>query len=479
MTTHAAIYVRISSDPEGLRAGVDRQAHECRELCERRGWEVVRTYEDNDASAYSGRRRPGYEQLLADVQSGAVGVVVAWASDRLYREMRDLEGFIEVVDRAGAAVATVAGGDLDLTTSEGRLSARIHGAVARQESERKAERLRSWAADRARQGLRHGGARPFGYDVEGKGNLRSHPVEGPLVAEAATDVLLGEPVRTIAGRWNAAGITTVRGRPWGVNSLKRVLTSPRIAGLREHQPRASHEPKGTDLRRLGELTEAAWEPLVTRATWEAVRAVILDSKTPRGAPARVSLLAGLATCGVCGSLLKTGRRPNGARTYVCAGVAGISRRGEGHVARIAEPLEALVIENLPEGPWRLDGRPQAPDLVKLEELGAEASRQRLRLGRIAEAYEAGDYSLSEYRSRKADADSRLRAAEKSIAELRPRTLAIDADEAWAQMTFDRRRALLAELFDEVRVMPTVQGRKGFDRRAVELYTKGGDRLIVF
>src|SRR4051794_8199741 len=50
----AAIYVRISDDPTGLRAGVERQLADSLTLAEREAWQVVGTYEDNDRSAYSG-----------------------------------------------------------------------------------------------------------------------------------------------------------------------------------------------------------------------------------------------------------------------------------------------------------------------------------------------------------------------------------------------------------------------------------------
>src|SRR5450759_2307721 len=40
MPTAAAIYARISSDPEGDMLGVTRQVTDCRALAERRGWRV-------------------------------------------------------------------------------------------------------------------------------------------------------------------------------------------------------------------------------------------------------------------------------------------------------------------------------------------------------------------------------------------------------------------------------------------------------
>jgi site-specific DNA recombinase len=57
--------------------GVDRQREECAALATARGWRVVATVVDNDVSAYSGKRRPGYLALLEAIEAGRVDVVVA------------------------------------------------------------------------------------------------------------------------------------------------------------------------------------------------------------------------------------------------------------------------------------------------------------------------------------------------------------------------------------------------------------------
>lgn len=40
---------------------------------------------DNDLSAHSGKRRPGYEKLLAQIRDGETDAVLAWHTDRLHR----------------------------------------------------------------------------------------------------------------------------------------------------------------------------------------------------------------------------------------------------------------------------------------------------------------------------------------------------------------------------------------------------------
>lgn len=74
----AGIYTRISWDPDGQRAGVERQRVDCEALCADRGWEIAQYFEDNDRLAYSGKGRPAYERLLAAVNESRVDAVVTW-----------------------------------------------------------------------------------------------------------------------------------------------------------------------------------------------------------------------------------------------------------------------------------------------------------------------------------------------------------------------------------------------------------------
>ncbi|MCA1701972.1 MAG: recombinase family protein [Actinobacteria bacterium] len=50
MPSKSAIYVRISSDPRGLRAGIERQEEDCRALAASKGWGISEVYVDNDVS---------------------------------------------------------------------------------------------------------------------------------------------------------------------------------------------------------------------------------------------------------------------------------------------------------------------------------------------------------------------------------------------------------------------------------------------
>src|SRR5206468_10801675 len=119
MTRLAAIYVRISRDREGVRAGVRRQREDCERLCRDRGWEIVEVFEDDDRSAFLSKPRPAYLAMLDALKAGTVNTVVAWHPDRLHRSPTELEDFITVIELTRAEVETVQAGELDLATVAG------------------------------------------------------------------------------------------------------------------------------------------------------------------------------------------------------------------------------------------------------------------------------------------------------------------------------------------------------------------------
>ena len=68
---------------------------DCELLCAQRGWDVVAVLVDNDMSATSGKRRPGFEEALRLLADGTVDVLVSWHLDRLQRTPKDLERLLD------------------------------------------------------------------------------------------------------------------------------------------------------------------------------------------------------------------------------------------------------------------------------------------------------------------------------------------------------------------------------------------------
>ncbi|HEU5405534.1 MAG TPA: recombinase family protein, partial [Gaiellaceae bacterium] len=177
---------------------------DCARLAERKGWRVVEQYVDDDVSAWSGKRRPEYARLLADLQAGSINGLLVYDLDRLHRQPSELESFIDLCQRLGLTNVASVSGEIDLTTADGQFQARILGAVAKKSSDDTSRRIRRKHLEIAAEGrVSGGGSRPYGYEAD-KVTLR--PAEAAVVAECAKRLLAGEPVRSIAQDLNERAI---------------------------------------------------------------------------------------------------------------------------------------------------------------------------------------------------------------------------------------------------------------------------------
>src|SRR5450759_1156591 len=142
--TSATIYVRQSLDKAGEGAAVSRQLSACRELCDAKGWTVAQVLTDNDISATTGKRRPGFETLLTSNPRR----IVVWHVDRLVRLSKELERVIDL----GVNVYAVKSGHIDLSNPAGRAVAKTITAWAQYEGEQKATRQVASNIQRAQRG---------------------------------------------------------------------------------------------------------------------------------------------------------------------------------------------------------------------------------------------------------------------------------------------------------------------------------------
>src|SRR5680860_1072592 len=115
----AAVYARISSDVSGEKLGVTRQLEDFRNLAKDRGWVIGEEYVDNDVSAYSGKPRPAYARMIADLQAGTRDAVIVYNLDRLHRRPIELENFVALCERAGVANVATVTADIDLGNDDG------------------------------------------------------------------------------------------------------------------------------------------------------------------------------------------------------------------------------------------------------------------------------------------------------------------------------------------------------------------------
>lgn len=446
----AGIYARISSDPDDTRLGVARQESDCRELVARKGWDLAETFVDNDYSAASTKRRPAYARLLVAVEANELDAVAVWDLDRLHRRPIELEEFFATCDAAGLSKLATVGGDVDLSTGEGVLVARIKGAVAAEEVRKLRARVVRKHAELATAGkLSGGGHRPFGYEAD---RLTVRESEAEEIRAAVMSALAGESLRGITQDWRRRGIATVRGAVWSPTTVRRLLCSGRISGQREHH---------------GEIVgEAVWPSIITPTESARLRAMF-DRPSSTGTP-RSYLLSGLVWCGDCGQRMSTRPTAKGRHRYLCVA----DRGGCGHRGIDATGLEALVVEAVT---IRLDtpALRAAMEAAPEEDVdGTELVTLEGRLDELAQMFAAGEIGRREWLGARSGVEDRLQALRGRMAR-RDHTEALSGLSdglrgSWETMSFDRRRAVVAAVVERITIGPAIPGRNRFDADRVDV-----------
>ncbi|SFU07178.1 Recombinase [Geodermatophilus amargosae] len=429
---------------------------DCADVVARHGWRLVGTYVDNDVSAYSGKPRPQYTALMEAVGTGQVDVIVAWDPDRLHRSPAELERFITVVERAGTDVTTVQAGQWDLSTASGKLIARMLGSIARHESDHKSERVRRALQQRAESGRSHG-RHAYGWNRQHApdGSVREVvvPEEAAVVRRIADALLSGESLRGVTAALNADEVPSPTGGPWTKNKVRGVALRPRNAGLRVHR---------------GEIVgDGAWEAILSRDSWEQLRAVLTDPgrRTSTGSAA-AHLLSGIGRCGVCGAALRVAIN-RGVPAYRCSVNAHVSRR--------KDDLDQLATELVIA---RLSASDAGEVLTATDDPDrstalAEADQLRARLDEAADQYADGlidgrmlERITARLRPQLSEAEARSRVVD-STPLLDGLVGMPDVRAVWEGLSLSRRRAVVDTLMT-ITLNRTRQGARTFDPEAVRI-----------
>lgn len=446
-----AIYLRQSLDLAGDGLAVTRQREDCRKIAADRGWTIVGEYIDNSISASDRRKhRPGYDQLVTAYENGEFAAVVCWDLDRLTRQPRQLEDWIEAAEERGLLLVT-ANGEADLSTDGGRLFARMKAAVARAEVERKSARQRRAALQRSEQGKPPLGVRLTGYTPAGD----LVPDEAAAIAGMFARFAAGDSLRSIAAWLDTTGVPTRRGGKWNPSSVRTVLTNPRYAG------RAVYQGKPTGKR-------GGWLSIVDDTTFDLVQARLSDPRrrTQQGTDRR-HLGAGLYLCGACGERVRSW---SGDR-YRCPAAC---------ITRARDPIDEYVVDVVRARLRRDDIQAlvSAEDDGEVAEMVAEVARLRGRLEAIEADYDAGLIDGRRFATATEKVHAELTAAERELSRVSSSGAADgvlrapDPVRAFDVAPLMIRRGVLDALY-VVRLGPAPRGRRGLDVSTVEVIPRAG------
>jgi DNA invertase Pin-like site-specific DNA recombinase len=243
-----AIYTRKSSE-EGLDQtfnSLDAQREACAAYIQSQrheGWKLLPTHYDDGGYSGGTLDRPALAQLLADVTSGAVDLIVVYKVDRLTRSLSDFAKIVDQLDAKNVSFVSVTQ-SFNTTTSMGRLTLNVLLSFAQFEREVTGERIRDKIAASKRKGMWMGGLLPLGYDTVDR-KLVVNPSEAERVRHIFARYVELQSVARLRDELKGQGIrskvrmTASGGRYGGCSltsgALFAILTNPVYRGQIRHR----------------------------------------------------------------------------------------------------------------------------------------------------------------------------------------------------------------------------------------------------
>lgn len=329
-------YLRFSTPEQMKGDSMRRQTAMAREYAARHSLELdnTLTFHDLGVSAFRGQNAEGgrLAYFLEAVRSGRVpqgSVLLVEQLDRLSRltPRKALRVLEDIVD-AGVTVVTLSDGRAYSSTSLEKDPLDLLVSImtfmrANEESATKSRRLKqAWEAKRS-----SASTKPLTGRVPAWLRLNRETDKFELVADRAELVrrifamtLEGVGQHKIAETFNREGL-----KPWGSakhwqrSYIAKILGNPAVIGtmtphLMEHDGAAKR-------RKALDPLEGYYSAVISHQTWSDVRALQEAGAATRGRPAAAllsNILAGLATCPLCGRTMTRVQKGKKSRpSYVC------------------------------------------------------------------------------------------------------------------------------------------------------------------
>ena len=192
----AALYGRVSTEEQAIRGfSIEAQVAALKEYCGKNGIKIVDVYLDEGISgAKPPLKRPALKRLLEDVEAGKVDIILFTKLDRWFRSVKEYFKVQDVLDNNKVEWKAIQE-DYDTSTANGQMAITIFLAVAQNERDRTAERIKV-VLDHKRKNKEAcfgGRAVPFGYKKEKDKNGVMRLIKDPETQQACQefwDILL-------------------------------------------------------------------------------------------------------------------------------------------------------------------------------------------------------------------------------------------------------------------------------------------------
>ncbi|MBE7449248.1 MAG: recombinase family protein [Kofleriaceae bacterium] len=325
---------------------IEDQVRRCREHIDREHIapaDAVAVFTD---FAFSGASldRPGFEQLMRQVDEGRISAIVTEDVSRISRDFADAAIIFRRLQFAKVPLISIADG-INTSSRHSKLSFALKSLVADIYLDDLRDKTLRGLEGRARAGYATGMV-PYGYrtrlEKDGRGNVRGSRIEiVQREAEVARRIfrehLDGRSLASIARRLNADGIPSPRAGSkhrrfgWGAGTIRAMLYNERYAGVwrfkqrewvrvpgsrkRLPRPRANSDVLTLERPDLRIIDAETWHSVQVSLRAIHRRYTARGARTPGARNRSAYLLSGILRCGACGAPMVVNGSTN--VYYVC------------------------------------------------------------------------------------------------------------------------------------------------------------------
>lgn len=338
MKTKFFLYARKSSEPEEKQAmSIEAQIAELTEFARRENIKITETFTESKSAKTPGRTV--FNQMIERIHASKEPIaILAWHPDRLARNSVDGGQIIYLVDIEKICALRFPTFWFE-PTPQGKFMLQVAFGQSKYYSDNLSENIKRGIRHKLRRG-EYGRKAPLGYVNNPKTrNIDPDPVKSKIVQRLFKDFSEGRySMNAAREQLSLWGVVCGSGRPYTAEMVYRVLTNQTYLGLIEHQ---------------GEYHEGNFQPLISKALFEAVQRRLKERSQPRKSKiAHDFPFMGVFRCSECGcGITAQFAKGNGGiyRYYRCTKKLGKCKQGylreDLLIGQIKEQLGQIAISD--------------------------------------------------------------------------------------------------------------------------------------
>ena len=329
---NAALYARVSTQRQVLEGfSLDAQKENLYNFAITQGWNVYDSYVDEGVSGKNIQDRKEVKRLIEDIKNKKIDIVVLYKFDRLTRDSRDTEDFMELIQTYGILVYALSGGIVDVSSPSGRFNTRILGAAAQFERETMIDRIVDGLIKKVKNGYSLCGARPsYGYNRPKHQEIQSINEEEAKVVRRVFNLYKdGKTLTEICNILNGENIRPkeygklkkypnreeyhVVNSVWQPKTIQIMLSNVNYIGMVRYgvgrEQVTLEAASNYQNRKKGFIAQGLHEPIIDMETWNKVQDRLSKKVSIQrtNIPKNEVYYCGFLVCGFCGNRLTTQR----------------------------------------------------------------------------------------------------------------------------------------------------------------------------